>query len=615
MIGDKLVNRYQIIERVGGGGMAVVYKARCTLLNRIVAVKVLRPQYASDEEFVRRFRREAQAVASLSHPNIVGIYDVGQDKDTYFIVMEFIEGETLKELIRREAPLDSARAVTIARQIANALYHAHSNKIIHRDIKPHNVMLAKDGRIKVTDFGIARATTNATQTFSQDSILGSVHYFSPEQARGKTATEQSDLYSLGIILYEMLTGRVPFDGESPVSIALKHLQETITPISRLNTQVPRRLMDIVGKLLQKDRNQRYSNALDLIQDLRTWNADIPVVVETIPEKVSEEFEGETQVFTPLILEKDERREKIRRYVKLGSLVLGSLLLVTLLFFGIRAVRGFFQVQEVSVPDLLGKSLEEATQELEALGLQLEVQRQVFHDVVQENHVISQDLRANTMVRKGRTVRVSLSRGPDLVEVPDVTGMEQRAATNELNRLGFQVNVETEHSDEPVNTVIRQVPAGGRVRRSETITIVISTGPRPTDMVNLVGRTLAEAEEILVQMELELQVVWLSARGESPGGIVEQHSPAAGEDIRPDDRVQLRVRPFNRNVAAIRDLDLDSDQSHSVRIEVDDITGSRTVYNNTVTGSAAANFSYEAVIWERGSYRVYVNGALVRQGEY
>ncbi|NLC68028.1 MAG: Stk1 family PASTA domain-containing Ser/Thr kinase, partial [Clostridiaceae bacterium] len=261
-----LGNRYELIEKIGGGGMAVVYKARCRLLNRYVAVKVLREEFTGDEEFVKRFEIEAQSAASLSHPNIVPIYDVGNENNVYYIVMEYVDGITLKEYIAEKGPLEWKEAIRIATQICSAIEHAHIKKIIHRDIKPQNILVTKEGIAKVTDFGIARAATSSTITMVGTTI-GSVHYFSPEQARGGYIDEKSDLYSLGIVLYEMVTGRMPFDGESPVAIALMHIQDKPVPPTELNKDIPKALNDIIIKAIRKEQSNRYQSASEMLEDL------------------------------------------------------------------------------------------------------------------------------------------------------------------------------------------------------------------------------------------------------------------------------------------------------------------------------------------------------------
>jgi serine/threonine-protein kinase len=267
MEGRVLGNRYELIEKIGGGGMALVYKAKCRLLDRVVAVKILRPEFTNDEEFVKRFRIEAQAAASLSHPNIVSIHDVGHEDDVHYIVMEYVDGITLKEYILKKGLLSWKEAVSIASQICSAIEQAHRNSIVHRDIKPHNILITRDGIAKVADFGIARAVSSSTITMV-GSTIGSVHYFSPEQARGGYTDEKSDLYSLGIALYEMVTGRVPFDGETPVAVALKHIQDQPVPPLDYESSLPKGVNDIIMKAIKKDQSKRYQSASEMLSDLK-----------------------------------------------------------------------------------------------------------------------------------------------------------------------------------------------------------------------------------------------------------------------------------------------------------------------------------------------------------
>jgi len=261
-----LGNRYEVLEKLGGGGMAIVYKGRDTYLNREVTIKVMRPEFTSDEDFVQRFRREAQAVARLSHANIVNIHDVGQEDGTHYLVLEYVRGDNLKNIIKQKGRLEPEDAVNIAVQVCEALEHAHNNNIVHRDIKPHNILITADGKAKLTDFGIAMETTAGTITRT-DTIMGSVHYLSPEQARGETATARSDIYAVGILLYEMLTGKQPYSGDSPIAIALKHIQETPLPVNEVNPDVPAELAEVVGRAMEKKPELRYKSARELARRL------------------------------------------------------------------------------------------------------------------------------------------------------------------------------------------------------------------------------------------------------------------------------------------------------------------------------------------------------------
>lgn len=609
MIGTKLVQRYQILERIGGGGMAVVYKARCTLLNRIVAVKVLRHQFAVDEEFVRRFRREAQAAASLSHPNIVNIYDVGQENDIYFIVMEYVEGETLKDFIEREAPLEPARAVNITRQIANALYHAHYNKIIHRDIKPHNVLISKDGRIKVADFGIARAVTNTTQTFSPNSLVGSVHYFSPEQAKGKLATEQSDLYSLGIVLYEMLTKTLPFDGDSPVSIALKHIQQTVPPATRYNPSVPPGLQAILDKLLAKDQSQRYESVIELLSALRTWNTQAATGASETDDKSEEE---DTKVFTPVAAPRkkfhltDAGKKRLRKWSLIGLAVAAAVALAVL---GISSLVKFWEVKEITVPSVVEEPKENAVAILEAAGLRNIAFSESHHDTIPANHVIRQKPGANQVVKQSRTIELVISLGPVLIEVPPVEGLDVRVAEANLQAVGLKAVREYEYSEtHAADIVIRQDPlAGVEIAKDQEVKLVVSAGPRPFKMPSVIGKTLDEAEKVLADLKVDVRRAWNPSQGDSPGGIVTDQTPAASEGVKPGDIVYLYLRPYNK-ISRTIDITLNPLAESRIRVVVKDIVGEEIVAEETVTG----RYEYTITVtgWETGSISVYVNDGLV-----
>ena len=386
MIGSELIGRYEILARIGGGGMALVYKAYDTVLQRHVAVKVLRDQFVHDEEFIQRFRREARSAASLSHPNVVSIYDVGQDGDIHYIVMEYIEGGTLNDIIKERAPLQPEEATGIAAQICDALSHAHQNGIIHRDIKPHNILINRNGRIKVTDFGIARAVTSSdiTQT---GAVLGSVHYFSPEHAKGIPQGEKSDIYSLGAVLYQMLTNRLPFPGESPISVALKHLQEHVEEPRAINPLIPQSLENIILKAMRKDPNERYESASEMLQDLETCM--LPERMSEPKAAFAEEEDAEKTIVMPAIrhhhvdVEADEQDTQIHRSIadslaeqpkKRKWWIKPAVWLVVILALslgtwqGVKAVRGMMDVPDVDVPDFVGKPYEEAVQQLEALQL-------------------------------------------------------------------------------------------------------------------------------------------------------------------------------------------------------------------------------------------------------
>ena len=375
LIGRMLANRYEILEKIGNGGMATVYKAKCHVLNRFVAVKVLKEEFITDIDFIKRFRSEAQTAASLTHPNIVSIYDVGNEGDVYYIVMELIQGKTLKEIIVEDGKLSWKWSVNIAIQIASALEVAHKNNIVHRDIKPHNIIITEDGIAKVTDFGIAKAVSNSTIT-AFGTTIGSVHYFSPEHARGGYTDAKSDLYSLGVVMYEMLTGRVPFDADTPVSIALKHMQEKpIEPI-KLNPAIPFAVNQIILKAMQKDPNLRYSSATEMLKDLglALKNPDGNIVVnkdidtgytQRIPTLNSERLNS-----SKLNNEATKKEGYFKKHPKMKIAVIGMSIIV---FFIVCILIGYFTMvwsspKNVTVPSITGLTLEQAEKKLKDLKI-------------------------------------------------------------------------------------------------------------------------------------------------------------------------------------------------------------------------------------------------------
>ena len=486
MIGKVLGNRYEIVEKIGSGGMSIVYKARCGLLNRFVAVKVLRPEFTSDENFVKKFRQESQAAASLSHQNIVSIYDVGIDDDIHYIVMEYIEGRTLKQIIREKGRLNPAQAADIAQQICKALVHAHKNHIVHRDIKPHNILVTKDGTAKVTDFGIARAVTSSTVT-NTGSVIGSVHYFSPEQARGGYIDEKSDLYSLGIVLYEMVTGRVPFEGESPISIALKHIQETVTPPAEIIDGVPAGLEQIIMKAIQKDPGSRYETAGQMLDDLNAFIKNNDILFET---KGFEDKESPT-IIMPAVnkggaenrtnktnnARGQNSRQKNKKTVIAIALIIMALIVVG--YGGSILVKKLLFVDVVEVPDIIGKTQEEAEAELKKVGLKMEIRDRKNNAEFPAGTIISQHPLGGTENKVTNPVLVILSLGPEKTEVPYLINLSAAEAQAKLQQRGLVDGEITTRPSETVTVgvVMDQSPQPGlMVDEGTPVDLVISSGP-------------------------------------------------------------------------------------------------------------------------------------------
>lgn len=533
MAGKILDNRYEILEQVGGGGMALVYRARDIYLNRTVAIKFLREQFTSDEEFVSRFRREAQAVASLSHNNIVSIYDVGHSGDTYYLVMEMVEGRNLKELIKEKGPLPLEQAVDIARQICDALEHAHEHRIIHRDIKPHNIIITKGGVVKVTDFGIARAVSTATVTHTGN-IMGSVHYFSPEQARGEIADERSDIYSLGVVIYEMVTGVLPFDGESPISVALKKIQNDPVSPREINGQIGEALEKAILIAMNKDPKLRFKSVSDLRANLlsaQLYNR----LDKNIPAKVSEDT-----VILPKLQKKlaEKRGEKARENLMNAPLKVWTWVIVGLIMIGF--ILGMYLSanvmarEEVTVPDVKEKTVDEATEELKKTGLLLEVSKKANHPTVKEGLIISQSPRGQEIVRKSTKILVTVSGGPSLVNVPDVLHSSVSAAEISLDNYGLDsVITRVYNSQVPEGEVIDQEPdANTEAAQGSIVKLIVSKGPEPVwiKMPKLTGSSLAEAREILKLNNLTLEVVQPEVSYQYEEEIVIRQDPGPDSEI-------------------------------------------------------------------------------------
>ena len=523
MIGQILGNRYELIEKVGGGGMALVYKARCKLLNRFVAVKILRPDFTNDEEFIKRFKIEAQAAASLSHPNIVSIYDVGNEEDIHYIVMEYIDGATLKEYIEEKGALDWKEAVNISIQICLAIKHAHENNIVHRDIKPHNILFTKEGMIKVTDFGIARAVTSSTITMVGGTI-GSVHYFSPEQARGGFTDEKSDIYSLGIVLYELLTGTLPFNGDTPVSVAIKHIQEEPEEPINMNSQIPIGVNDIVKKAIQKDQNSRYQKASDLLDDLykvldkpstqffeETNIEDSPTVrVPALDENTSFADKSVSKKIGD-DMKRKKKKEKTTTIVAVAT----SILVVALVLFMVGKVIMSQMEQnnkEFIVGDYVGMNYKDVVRMLENNNIRVNLVEK-YNDNVPEGEIFYQDRGEGETLIPGEfsEIEIHVSKGPEYFEIPDFRRTDYRQAGSILRENGLLVVEELEYSDTvAIDYVIRtDPPMNVKVKNGDTVVLYRSIGPeiRTTKVPNLIGMTRVEATALITERKLKVGEVY------------------------------------------------------------------------------------------------------------
>jgi len=592
--GKILANRYEIINLVGSGGMAEVYKAKCHRLNRYVAIKVLKEEFGKDADFVKRFHTEAQAAASLMHPNIVNVYDVGEGDGLHYIVMELVEGITLKDYIRQKGCLSSSETIVIATQIGLGLEAAHKNKTVHRDIKPQNIIITDDGRVKVADFGIARATGGNTIT---PTALGSVHYFSPEQARGGYVDCRSDIYSLGITMFEMVTGRLPFDGENAVAVALKHIQEELVFEEEEQKNISENLQQIIKKAANKKPDQRYDTMTSLLNDLKIAfdNAggviaagkaaaavdgatvvmpkkDVEKIKELSGEKsengktaMSEIEEENEEAANGMFRNTKEMDPKLEKIIKILCIIVGGIFAVIFIIFLITQI-GRFQgglgvddkttedtssvdgtttaadeKETVIMPNLVEKSWEEAIEILEKNKLLYDMVEEISNDV-ESGYVIRQSIKRGDEIEVGTKVTVVVSIGKDSVDVPNVVGKAESEAKQQITNANgdFRVATKEEYSSSvPEGHVIRQEPSG-KAEHGSTITLIISKGAEKVSVPSLVGRTESEAESSLRNAGLSIGKIREVNDDQVPKGQVISQSIDAGTSVDAGTKVDIVV---------------------------------------------------------------------------
>ena len=541
-----LHQRYELLELIGGGGMADVYRARDKLLDRPVAVKILHEQFKSDREFIDKFHREAQAAARLSHANIVNIFDVGVEGNDHYIVMEYVPGSTLKDLIKQQGHLPVAQALRVAEDIARALAHAHDNNLVHCDIKPHNILMMPDGSAKVADFGIARAVTESTMTYTGN-IVGSVHYFSPEQAKGTMITPKSDVYALGVVLYEMLTGVLPFTGETPVSIAVQHLQDTPRPVRELEPSIPPAVEAIVSRTMSKAPEARPSSD-ELVEELRqaehmvstgsAMTVSDPYATQVMPRVSQADMERVRQEE-----EYEEEPEEDSSIFKSKKFIAGLVMVLMVGFFAgaFMSFGKFWSTSEITVPDVTGKPMALARQILEDQKLRVNV-AEVYDATVPAGTVVSQTPEAGTKVKEERMVTINVSRGGEELDMPDLLGLDRADAEIKLKKMGLKLgSVYEKFSDEEEGTVIGQEPRSGtRISKGQTIDITISKGKKVKKVTvpNVKGGTLSAAEGTLKGKGLSV-VVEKRESSQAPGTVISQ-SPAADSEVESGSTVTLVI---------------------------------------------------------------------------
>lgn len=584
-IGTILDNRYELLEVIGVGGTAVVYKAKCHRLNRYVAVKILKEEYAQDEEFRRKFHDEAQAVAMLSHPNIVNVYDVSRSGSIEYIVMELIDGITLKEYLSRRGQLSPKEVTVFATQIARALEHAHSHNIIHRDIKPQNIMLLRDGTVKVADFGIAHFTNN-DNTYCKGEAIGSVHYVSPEQAKGSFVDNRTDLYSLGVVMYEMITGRLPFEGDTPVSIALQHINSIALPPSIFAENVPPQLEEITMKAMNPSLSKRYTSAAQILKDLeefqneQQFKLNIPreegIVVQEEPQDLDATRKLNNTGEVAALMENERREPPERRETeeprqgeeeeapveeqkekqKKHRSPVSAALIFSVIAVVVFCVGAFCFVQKIldpfggtdsskiNAPNLKGLYYFQVIADPQYSNVVIAEGEYVYNETVDAGKIISQEPEANRKIDPGATITVTISRGNRTFALPNYVNSDARQAKIELDRFGVQcVEAAPEYNDEIENGfVIRTDPAAGTMlTEGDTVTITVSRGPEfvMVDMPNLMGKSLNTALELLDVAGLEWdEPVYTEADGE-PDLVIYQ-SIAPGTQVEKGTRVSFQL---------------------------------------------------------------------------
>ena len=580
--GKLLGNRYEIIEQIGAGGMSIVYKAKCHLLNRFVAIKILKDEFTTDEEFIKRFNIEAQAAASLSHPNIVSIYDVGHEDNLYYIVMELVQGKTLKKVITEEGALSWKWSINVAIQIASALETAHKNNIIHRDIKPHNIIITEDGVAKVTDFGIAKAVSNSTIT-AFGTTIGSVHYFSPEHAKGGITDAKSDIYSLGVVMYEMLTGKVPFDADTPVSVALKQMQEEPIPPKELNSLIPTALNNIVLKAMQKDKNLRYQSATEMLKDLKMalknpegnfviiGNAieDCPTQKLDIPydEMMNSENNDEDNK------EKDKKENFFVRHKGLT----GFLIVVVLFLVSLGATIGLakvFKKKDVNLPNVVGMSEQEAKDTIEAAKLVYSKAGEEYNTEVPEGYVISQDPTSQSdtyTVKEKSIVSVIVSKGTETTIMPNVVGENKDKALQLIEDAKLKAEVIEEASKKVEKDIIirQEITKNKKLNAGETVKIYVSTGIKQVEVPDLLGMTQEQATTTLKNLGLNAKVTTAEDTNKTDGTVIKQDKDV-GTKVEEGTNVIITINKIQEIVKIRIKVNLTEEQMASkedIKIEV------------------------------------------------
>ncbi len=606
MEGTVLGGRYELREKIGTGGMANVYIAHCGILDRMVAVKMLKEEFSRDKNFVHKFKTEALAAARLSHPNIVNIFDVGQEDDIHYIVMEYIEGKTLQRIISDEAPLPVKKALDIALMICQGIHHAHERGIIHRDIKPHNILITAQGTVKVADFGIAQAVNKKTITFGGD-IEGTVHYISPEQAKGDAVTPATDIYSLGCVLYEMLTGKPPFDADSMITVALKHIHDEPQYPRLINSAIPLPLEKIVLKAMEKHPSHRYQSAWEMSEDLLQVQANMHLRNNGAP-LINEDFMAQEG-------EEGDKLAKKRRLSPFGII----LIIVALIGFLSGLVYVFasaFFGEEIAVPKIVGMSLEEANKTLLDNNLTMSIKARNYDDEVEKDHIINQKPVEGFKVKKNAMIEVTVSNGPELGKVPNLIGQSLADAKLAINNAGFEVGLIDEKHDQryEAGLIMSQDPQkGSDLKKGGIIDLMVSKGPAPerVEMPNLIGMDLEKARAELKSKKLVPgNIKWEESQEYHNNYVIEQDTKA-GVLVDEDTTVELTVSkgPGPEAKTKVIKVVLPKEKEYyNVQVTVDDAQGQREVYNEYHEAGDTVNVAVS--YFGQGTVEVKLNGQVL-----
>jgi len=585
--------------------MATVYKAKCHVLNRYVAVKVLKDEFTTDEEFIKRFNIEAQSAAGLTHPNIVSVYDVGHEENIYYIVMELIQGKTLKEIISEEGSLPWKWSINIVIQIASALEAAHKNNIVHRDIKPHNIIITEDGIAKVTDFGIAKAVSNSTIT-AFGTTIGSVHYFSPEHARGGYTDAKSDLYSLGVVMYEMLTGRVPFDADTPVSIALKHMQEKPVEPMKLNPSIPFAVNQIIMKAMQKEPSLRYQSATEMLKDLSMAikNPEGEFVKESaIDNTATQRMKAVTDDM--LDKEKDKKKEgKLKKYfkkhpkMKIAIIVLSFVLIFIIAAVSAKLIMDATAIKDIQIPELVGKTEQEVIEILKDTKLEYEIIKEEYNSEIEAGKVILQEppYKKNYTIKENTKISLTISKGVEKVIVPKVAGMEYDKAVEDLTKAKL-IAEKIEEKSEKVQegyVISQETPENTEVNAGDTVKLHVSigTGIEKVSVPYVIGKSQDEAISELTNAKLKTEVITEEDKTKNDGEVLKQ-SKTVGEVVDEGTTIiitvnkiaEMKTGTVNINVKKLTDYKQEVDKDNKpiaapkvgIKVVVDD---KDTIYNET-----------------------------------